>query len=248
MKAEVVGSKMLVFFLAVLSTAFQYSIAQITEGRVVYERRTNLEKRYKGIDIQRWSRGADLKTPKLDEFELIFNDSISIFRPIESDVPDPRSWFTMRNITFQNLNTNERKQEFSFFGTTVLLKDTLRQRTWRMTESTREIAGYNCRQAVWEANDTIRIYAWYAEELISTSGPETFNGLPGVILGLAIEDGGVVYFAKTVERFSDEIEKMAPKGRPKDWYTEESLRALVEERFSSFGSTMRPFMMDVFIW
>jgi len=249
MKVENVGSKIqtslwvwMVFI--VCSTGF----SQITEGRVVFERKTNLEKRYKGVDIGRWARNADLKKPKIDEFELIFNDSASIFRPIESDIPDNRSWFTMRNTTYQNLNEDTRKQEFSFFGTTVLLKDSLRQRTWRMTESKREIAGYNCRQALWVANDTIRIYAWFAEELISSAGPETFNGLPGVILGLALEDGGVVYFAKKVEQYTEDIEKLAPKGKEKDWYTEGALKTLMDERFGSFGSAMQPFIMDVFIW
>ncbi len=248
MKAEIVGSRKMALLLVALFCSLSFLEAQIEAGRVVYERRTNLEKRYKGIDLSRWARNADLKTPKIDMFELIYNDSSSVFRPIESDIPDERSWFTMKNTTFQNLSSNTRKQEFVFFGTSVLLEDSLRTRIWRMTESKRLIAGYNCRQAVWEANDTTRIYAWYAEELISSVGPETFNGLPGVILGLAIEDGGVVYFATEVKPYKTSIEPLAPQGKRKDWYTEESLRQLIAERFASFSSTMAPLMRDVFLW
>lgn len=68
-----------------------------------------------------------------------------------------------------------------------------------MTDNTRKLAGYECRMAIYRKNDSTNLYAWYAEELVPSVGPETFSGLPGTILGLATEDGGVVYFAKSVE-------------------------------------------------
>lgn len=245
MKEEVVGSKVSWFFLLLLCLPIVVQ-AQMTSGRVVFERKVNLEKRFKGMEKRPWMRG-DMKKPKIDEFELIFNDSSALFRPIPKDVPDEREWMTMQNTTYQNLNSGIRKQEFSFWGTKVLLKDTLRKRTWRMTESKRNIAGYDCRQAVWMANDSTNIYAWYAEELIPSVGPETFNGLPGVILGLAIEDGGVVYFAKEVEAVNPVIESEIPKGKKKDWYSEQGLRDLVIERFSSWGALDR-LIQDLFLW
>ena len=245
MKAEVVCSKSMLVVALLLLTSL--SFGQIYEGKILFERRTNLEKRYKGQEMNRWMRG-DMKKPKIDMFELHFNDSSSVFVPLESDIPDEREWSTMSNRSYQNLNSNVRQQEFSFWGTKVLLRDTLTQRKWKITESSRNIAGYNCKQAVWQANDTIRIYAWYAEELISSTGPETFNGLPGVILGLATEDGGVVYFAKEVKPMKVNIVENIPTGKPKDWYNEESLRALVIDRFSSWGSSVTRMVDDLFLW
>jgi GLPGLI family protein len=46
--------------------------------------------------------------------------------------------------------------------------------------------------------DSSKIYAWFSNEILPSVGPEGFCGLPGAILGLATEDGGVIYFAKTV--------------------------------------------------
>jgi len=241
----VVGSKQIVAFILLFLTSLSYG--QVYEGKIVYERRTNLEKRYKGQEMNRWMKG-DMKKPKIDMFELHFNDSSSVFVPIESDMPDEREWSTMKNLSYQNLKTQQRKQEFSFWGTKVLLEDSLRQRAWRITESSRNIAGYNCKQAIWEANDTTRIYAWYAEELVSSTGPETFNGLPGVILGLATEDGGVVYFAKEVTPMKVAIAENIPTGKPKEWYNEEDLRALVLDRFSSWGSSVTRMVDDLFLW
>lgn len=251
MKAEVIGFKKLAIFLLLLTTGSISAQTFVTEGRIEFERRTNLEKRFEGMEDNQWMRNVDLTEPKIDRFELFFTDSMAAFVPIQSTtMQGMREWLTMKNTSFQNLKTGMRKQKFSIFGTDVLLKDSLRDRQWRMTNSKRVIAGYNCRQAMWEVNDTFRLYAWYAEELIPPVGPETFNGLPGVILGLATEDGGVVYFAKKVDiGFKGDIEEKAPQGKPKDWYTEETLTELIRERFSGQGSfNAEGFLMDLFLW
>ena len=248
MKVEAVGSKQFVLFLVLLMSLSSMAQNYISEGKIVFERRTNLEKRFKGQEKNRWMRNADLSKPKIDMFELLITDSISIFKPIESDEPDDRAWFTMKNTTVQNFSKGNRQQEFNLMGTAVNLEDVLKNRTWRMTESKREIAGYNCRQALWVANDSVRIYAWYAEELLTSTGPETFNGLPGTILGLAIEDGGVVYFAKEVKSQKVNISEHIPKVKKKDLYSEAELRSLIENRFGSYGSMVDGFVMDMFMW
>ena len=79
-----------------------------------------------------------------------------------------------------------------------------------MTSSKRKIAGYECRRVIWKKNDSTRIHAWYSQELVPAVGPESFGGLPGTILGLATEDGGVVYFAKSVEVGVKDIESHIP--------------------------------------
>ncbi|HRD37367.1 MAG TPA: GLPGLI family protein, partial [Bacteroidia bacterium] len=101
------------------------------------------------------------------------------------------------------------------WGEEIHLTDSLFIRKWKMTENTRKIAGYNCRKAVWQANDTTRIYAWFSYDLMTSTGPESFNGLPGVILGLATEDGGIVYFAKKVELIKPDASNLLPPKKKK---------------------------------
>ncbi len=237
---------MLFFLLTVVSYTSIAQNSAMTSGEILYERRTNLEKRYEGMDQNRWMRG-DLKKPMVEEFKLYFTDSTALFKPILPEVPDEREWATMKNTTYQNLSNGTLEQEFSFWGTKVYMKDSLKKRDWIITGNSREIAGYKCRQAMWEANDSTNIYAWYADELIASFGPETFNGLPGVMLGLAIEDGGVVYFAKEVKPLSTNIQKEVPKGKAKDYYTEEALREVITERFTDWGLVDR-IMFDMFVW
>ena len=69
-----------------------------------------------------------------------------------------------------------------------------------------------------------------------------------MILGLAIEDGGVVYFAKEVNALSvDDIKDEMPTGRKKDYYTEEQIRELVNDRFSD-RNIGKGILRDLFIW
>lgn len=242
-----VGSKISLILCVLFCTFSLGAQTMMSSGKITFERRTNLEKRFENQENRGWMRG-NLKKPKTDEFELRFTDSTAIFVPILPEVPDEREWATMQNTTYQNLSSKVLIQQFSFWGTQVLMKDTVEEREWIITGSSREIAGYNCRQAMWEANDSTRIYAWYADELMSSVGPETFNGLPGVILGLGIEDGGVVYFAKKIERLEDpKIEKDIPTGKKKDWYTEEQLRGIIVERFSQWGQVDK-ILFDMFVW
>lgn len=171
--------------------------AQISSARITFERKTNLYKKFKDDNVRRWIKEED--KIKLDYFELYITDTCSVFKPQESDLKETYGWATSKNMVYQNFNHRSRYLIKTIWGEELALTDSLFKRKWKITESSRKIAGYSCRKAVWQANDTTRIYAWFSYDLTPSTGPESFNGLPGTILGLATEDGGVVYFAKKVE-------------------------------------------------
>ncbi|HZH87211.1 MAG TPA: GLPGLI family protein [Brumimicrobium sp.] len=248
MKVENICSKIIgvvVFFIM-----GSWSYAQVIQtGEIVYERRTNLEKRYEGTD-RMGGRSKDwMKEPKTDEFVLYFTDSSSLFKPILPEVgDDDREWSTMKNTTYQNFSSGKLERQFVYYGSEIYLSDTLKTREWIITENRRTIAGFETKQALWIANDSTKIYAWYTEQIIASTGPESFNGLPGIILGLALEDGGVVYFAKEVKTLSkNNLEKEMPKGKAKDYYSNAGLKKMVMELFSGFGTGGR-ILDDVFVW
>ena len=99
----------------------------------------------------------------------------------------------------QFLNQEKQVSILSIFGQDIYIKDSLPARPWKITDSKRVINGYNCRKAVYQKNDSTRIYAWYTTSITPSVGPEGFCGLPGLIMGIATEDGGIIYFAKKVE-------------------------------------------------
>lgn len=216
----------IVLLLCVLITTTK---AQIVYGKVTYERKTNLHKRMKHWDeVKEWIKEAD--KIKIEDFELYFNDSTACFRPIESEVRDNFEWATNKNTTYQYRSSNTKITLKKIWGEEFVLKDSLSKRTWKITDGQRNIAGFNCRKAIWVENDSSRVYAWYADEIIPGFGPESFNGLPGLILGLATEDGGVIYFAKKVEIIKPGPEAFVqPKTKKKPMKTNEFKEQLVKQ-------------------
>ena len=203
---------------------------QIKSGVILFERKTNLLKKYKSPESQRWLRGE--KT-KIDRFNLHFNPEKSIFLPDESTIPSKADWATSKNTVVQDFNSGERTNIYNLFGDRKTVKDELVKRTWKITERKRFIAGYECRRAIWQKNDTTRIYAWYTDQILPSTGPESFNGLPGTILGLATEDGGVVYFAKKIDKNNSQVDELVGDLKIKKTYTEKELRRELEMKGKS---------------
>ena len=203
---------------------------QIKSGVILFERKTNLLKKYKSPESQRWLRGE--KT-KIDRFNLHFNPEKSIFLPDESTIPSKADWATSKNTVVQDFNSGERTNIYNLFGDRKTVKDELVKRNWKITERKRFIAGYECRRAIWQKNDTTRIYAWYTDQILPSTGPETFNGLPGTILGLATEDGGVVYFAKKIDKNNSQVDELVGDLKIKKTYTEKELRRELEMKGKS---------------
>src|SRR6185436_4294468 len=147
--------------LLLLVLALVYGVSgQITSGKITYERKTNLYKKFKDWDgVKDWIKEGD--RTKVDVFEHYFNDTLTLFKPQESDLKENFSWATEKNTVYQNLNANSRYTIKRIWGEEVHLRDTLYHRQWKITGSKRNIGGYECRKAIWQANDSTRIYAWY---------------------------------------------------------------------------------------
>jgi GLPGLI family protein len=237
------GSKILLC-LSGLFVSLQLSAQIVTEGRIVFERKTNLEKRFNDERMKRWLDGAKTKT---DMFELIFNDSISIFRPVDSDIQDRMSWATNKNVILQDFNNNQKTIIFDISGQQVVVQDANDVRQWKITDSKRTIGKYRCRKAVYEKNDSTRLYAWYAVDIVPSVGPEGFFGLPGAILGLATEDGGIIYFATEVQMKPAKKEDFVLDLKKKDIYNPQELKAYLEKQFANQPWGQRLYD-DLFRW
>lgn len=252
MKVEIDFSKIGLPLMVVLCLIMNDVLGQaLHSGEIVFKRRTNLEKRYEDSGMGGSSNFKKmLKEPKFDKYVLYFNDTSCLFKPLLPEVgEEDREWSTMKNTTYQNFTSDEMEREFNFMGTKVYLTDSIRERKWIITENHRDIAGYDAKQAMWKANDSTKIFAWYAEKIVPSVGPESFNGLPGAILGLAIEDGGVVYFAEKVKPLSEEnFKELMPSGKKKNTYTEPELLEYVNQMLEGRGMTGGRMKDDLIIW
>ena len=81
--------------------------------------------------------------------------------------------------------------------------DSLHTQTWTMGDSTREVLGYTCQQAMADFRGR-RWTAWFATDIPVSDGPWKLGGLPGLILEAYDEGQQHVFTAVGLERVKDE--------------------------------------------
>jgi len=217
----------------------------IHAGKITFERRTNLEKRFTDQRMKRFV--TEENKIRIEPFALYFNDTASYFAVVPSNEPEEMAWLTTKNAYYQNLNNQSQLMMLAVFGQNVYVQDSLPERTWKMTDSKRIICGYECRKAIYQKNDSTRLYAWYTPMLTPSLGPEGFCGLPGTILGLATEDGGIVYFAKKIELTPPKKEELLLNPGKNKVFTILELRQKIEKDYGSTPWGKRLFD-DIFRW
>ena len=217
----------------------------IHAGKITFERRTNLEKRFTDDRMKRFV--TEENKIRIESFQLFFNDTAAYFAVVPSNEPEEMAWLTTKNAYYQNLQASNQLMMLAVFGQSVYVQDSLPQRTWKITDGKRNICGYECRKAIYQKNDSTRLYAWYTPMLTPSVGPEGFGGLPGTILGLATEDGGIVYFAKKIDTVAPKKEELMLNPGKNKVFTIVELRQKIEKEYGSTPWGKRLFD-DIFRW
>jgi len=151
---------------------------------------------------------------------LAFGDNKTMFVPAEAE--DNRTFFgnnamvSQNNIIFTNLETHTFIDQKTVFEETFLVRDSTRKINWKITDETREIAGFMCRRANALVLDSVYVVAFYTEKIPVSGGPESFSGLPGMILGLALPHENITWFATKVTEGTIDSKALTPpkKGKP----------------------------------
>jgi GLPGLI family protein len=102
-------------------------------------------------------------------------------------------------IVYSDLEQHTLTSQKNIFGSQFLIQDSARSIEWRITNETRDIASFTCRKAVGKMLDSIYVIAFYTDQILTTGGPESFTGLPGMVLGIAIPRINTTWFATKLE-------------------------------------------------
>jgi GLPGLI family protein len=219
---------LIVGILASLAVA-QVVFAQSTEGVITYEVKTNMHRRLPPERAEMKTMIPEYRTTKE---QLFFNADESLQKPLIEDEEDQefsstshsgggmRMVFRQPNVELYTQPATQKivsKQEF--MGKDYLVEDTLKMSPWKFGTETKEIMGYQCKQAYFtrtEEQQTFRvtgsgppapekkmvtqeITAWYTDQIRGFLGPEKFNSLPGTVLAIDINNGERVIVAAKVE-------------------------------------------------
>lgn len=194
------------FFSQILSAQTQF----ITKGKIEFERRTNMWAELKG------SLAEQIKkvTPQYQSyfFNYEFDSNKAIYQPgRESDAK--AGFFSSPandNEVYSDYSTQKSITHKNVFEKSFLIEDSLRNATWKITNDFREIAGFNCRRATTIIMDSVFVVAFYTDEIVIPGGPESFNGLPGMILGLVINRLHTTWYATKVEVSGVNVKDITP--------------------------------------
>ena len=170
---------------------------------------------------------------------LSFTDNKTLYRPVESNESTDGFFSDMAmagqpNVIYTDLDTKTSQTQKKVYEELFMVKDSVRKITWKITDETREIAGYTCRRANALVMDSIYVVAFYAIQIPVSGGPESFTGLPGMILGLAIPHENITWFATKVTDMTVDPKAMVmpKKGKP---VTGKQLRETLAELMKNWG-------------
>jgi GLPGLI family protein len=202
------------FSLFVLLTSFAQP-QFIVKGKIEFERKTNLHKQLEGNS---WGEAMKKGVPqyKTDYFDLYFSGDKTLYKPgkevVQQKVPEYLNGPAYDNVVFSDVREGKFSSQKAVFENTFLIQDSLRKMNWKITPDTRTIAGFECRKATAIIMDTVFVVAFYTDQIITPGGPESFTGLPGMILGLAIPRMNITWFATKLEMIEvKDVDAMAPK-------------------------------------
>jgi GLPGLI family protein len=193
----------------------------ISSGHIEFEKRSNQFSYYDQEEEQNtWIIEMKKAFPKMvsETYVMDFNEDKTVYKMLKADPAGKYVWGrkpSEDDITVKDMRSGQIALQRDIFEQTYLIKDSLRNYKWRMTNETRTIAGFECRKAVTIISDSVYIVAFYTEEITVSSGPESFGGLPGMILGLAVPRLQMTWFATKVELKEPAATALTPKQKGK---------------------------------
>lgn len=205
--------KKIIVILSIFLTVKQLSAQPIflSKGKIEFEKRTNVWADLKGSFAEEIKK--TIPQYKTSYFDLIFDNDKAIYKPGRESTDKAVTFFNLpanENIVYSNFATDQSIAQKNVFEKTFLILDSLRHAEWKIKNDFREIAGFNCRRATTIIMDSVFVVAFYTDEITVPGGPESFSGLPGMILGLVINRIHTSWYATKIEANSADTKQITP--------------------------------------
>lgn len=201
--------KKILFLILLFCPALVFS--QPMEGRIRYLVTHNWTKKMAHLDYMSkesreraaymWGSRSEWKM----YYNLFFNDNQTKFEesPEKADPTEDDYTYSWRKETFflkRNYDNNTLFDARTLLGKPYIIEDSLVKPKWRILNDLKEVAGHVCMKAV--LTDTLRkqkIEAWFAQDIPHQGGPDSFFGLPGMILEIDVNEGAMTLSADLIE-------------------------------------------------
>jgi len=233
---------------------FAQNVHFIQNGVIEFEKRSNMyaliKKKINKNNESYMQKAFDQYQKNNPQFKsakssLSFTKDKSLYRWTEANDMANNNWISndvladLKNTIATDFKTESSTTQKSVYENTYLVKDSLRKINWKITDETREIAGYDCRRANAIIMDSIYVVAYYTNQIAVSGGPESFTGLPGMILGLALPHENVTWFATKVTEIAVPEKDLLPptKGKAVD---NKGLNSILLGAMKDWGEYAKP--------
>ena len=135
--------------------------------------------------------------------------------------------------TYFHFGQNKKLMSTDLFGDPYLITDTIKKHDWKLMDETKTIAGFICKKAMTKTKtfrqamsvvsgsnpaappapkpEEVEVIAWYATDMASPAGPESYVGLPGVVMELDMDKGATVFTVEDVRPLTNISQLKEPK-------------------------------------
>lgn len=226
----------------------------LDKGRIEFEKKQNihaiLDEMWGDEEGQEWKELEKKQQPqfKTSYHDLYFSGPVTYYKPgrrvpgenHDNDMPSEN------NIIYSDLAARRSISQKEVFDKTFLQQDSIRPIRWKITDETRKIAGFDCRRANAVIMDSVYVVAFYTDAIVTPGGPESFTGLPGMILGLALPHEHITWFATKV--LVDEVkpESLQPPVKGKK-VTIAELRETISKTLKDWGKWGQSYMKKILL-
>ncbi|SFF02499.1 GLPGLI family protein [Chitinophaga sp. CF118] len=214
---------------------------QQKQGRALYERTVQMQMHMQGVSDE---EDRLLPRSHKDKLEVLFGNNQSLRRTAKDETPEEftpdeggmqihMEVADANDVTYIDFTTNQVVEQREFAAKNYIIADSIHKLNWKLTGETISILNYPCQQAIAqhigkrtittmengqmkseEVADTSNIKVWFTLSIPVPAGPEYQGQLPGLILGIDIDDGRTVYNAIDISAPTDlSVIKQPSKGK-----------------------------------
>ncbi len=221
----------------------------VSSGLIEYEVKVNVHKQL-GDNV--WAEQIKNQVPQFSTswYHLTFTDKHSLYKlnrkdekskiPFQNSYADEDTWYN----NYQEETSVKRK---FVFDDMYLLNDSLMDIEWQLSPNeTRVIAGFNCRKAQAIIFDSVYVFAFYTDEIVTSGGPMGLHGLPGMILGVTIPRMYTSWIATRLQvaDVNTGVIQAPNKGKKKDV---KALQKNIEEATKDWGNWGQQSIWNIFL-
>ncbi len=182
-------------FLSFVFLLTHLSTAQVT-GKIIFEEKVDM---HRNLSPEKEEMKDMIPQYSTSKWELIFSDEESVYRPfkekeITSSSSNPGGMYTMRfgrenRILYKNLAEDMIVDSRDFMQKQFLIKGFITPRKWKIGTKQKQISGQNCMEAFFRVDSVTTLNAWFTPQIPVSNGPSDYQGLPGLILQIDINNG-----------------------------------------------------------